>query len=216
MIDIGYLMDKLKMFTDGIVNMLPNILLSIFIFIIFYIMAEYYKSSTIGSKLKLIDSSKTFFDKDSKFEQESNLYQESELNEDTLNNNLIYYQMNWIVYYTIIVFGFIVSLVNLGFNVATILTLLGSIGLALGLAFQETLKNIISGVYIALAKLFKIGDLITLKPLGNLNVTSGRVIDFNLYYTTLINQHKQISVIPNSIIQNNILTNLSISKKNFY
>ena len=179
-------------------------------------MAEYYKSSTIGSKLKLIDSSKTFFDKDSKFEQESNLYQESELNEDTLNNNLIYYQMNWIVYYTIIVFGFIVSLVNLGFNVATILTLLGSIGLALGLAFQETLKNIISGVYIALAKLFKIGDLITLKPLGNLNVTSGRVIDFNLYYTTLINQHKQISVIPNSIIQNNILTNLSISKKNFY
>ncbi len=210
MIDTNYLTDKLKMFGNQFVDMIPNIILSIFIFVIFYVLAEYYKSSTIGSKDKLINSSKTLFDKDLKSEQESNLYQETESNINSISYNLIYYQMNWIIYYTIIVFGLIVSLINLGFNVATILTLLGSIGLALGLAFQETLKNIISGVYIGISKLYKIGDLITLKPLGNTNITSGRVIDFNLYYTTIINQYKQISILPNSIIQNNILTNLSM------
>ncbi len=214
MIDTNYLMDKLKMFGNGLIDMLPNIIFSIFIFVIFYIIAEYYKSNTINSKANLIDSTKSIFDKDFKFE-ESYLYQEHSLENDNLGNNLIYYQLNWIVYYTIIVFGLIISLVNLGFNVATILALLGSIGLALGLAFQETLKNIISGFYIAISKLFKIGDIITLKPLGLNTITSGRVIDFNLYYTTIINQFKQISVIPNSLIQNNILTNLSISRKNF-
>jgi small-conductance mechanosensitive channel len=216
MIDTNYLMGKFKIFSNELVDHIPNTILSIFIFIIFYIIAEYYKSSTIGSKAKLINSSKSIFDSNSKFEIETNLYQETETNMDTLDNNLIFYQINWIIYYSIIVFGLIISLVNLGFNVVTIFTLLGSIGLALGLAFQETLKNIISGVYIALSKLYKIGDLITIKPIGNENSTSGRIIDFNLYYTTIINQYKQISIIPNSIIQNNILTNITMSKNNFY
>lgn len=216
MIDTNYLIEKLKMFGNAFIDMLPNIILSIFIFVIFYIMAEYYKSTTIGSKGKLFYSSKSFVDSDFKLEPESSFNQETELDNGSLGNNLIYYQMNWIVYYTIIMFGLIVSLVHLGFNVATILTLFGSIGLALGLAFQETLKNMISGVYIALNKLYQIGDLILLKPFGNTNITSGRVIDFNMYYTTVINQQKQISVIPNSIIQNNILTNITVSKKNLY
>ena len=216
MIDTKYLSDKLDKFINEFVDTLPTIILSIFIFVIFYVIAQYYKSKTIKSRINLIDPSKSILKQELNFDNETSLYQESLPEPNTLDGNLVYYQMNWIIYYAIILFGLIISLVNLGFNVATIITLLGSVGLALGLAFQETLKNMISGVYIALNKLFKIGDEITLKPLGNINGTSGIIIDFNLYYTTIINQNKQISMIPNFIIQNNILTNVTISQNYFY
>jgi small-conductance mechanosensitive channel len=194
-------------------DILPSLLLSIFIFIIFYIIAEYYKDNIINknkNKKKLIN----FVNQEIRLEQEITLEQDmNDYIDDNYDQNLIYYQLSWIIYYSIIIFGLIFSLINLGFNVATILTLLGTLGLALGLALQETIKNIISGIYISINQLFKLGDLISLKPIGNLNSTSGKIIDFNLYYTTILEpENNTISMIPNNIIQNNILTNLTLSK----
>jgi small-conductance mechanosensitive channel len=193
----NYISEKFYLFINNLVDNIPSIILSIFIFIIFYIIAEYYKSNLIPQKTKLIKS-----EIEMEYVQELSSYK----------NDLIYYQLSWLVYYSIIIFGLLVSLVNLGFNVATIITLLGSIGFALALALQDSIKNIISGIYIGINKLFKIGDLISLKPLGNLNATYGRIIDFSLYYTTIVDNNNVISMIPNSIIQSNILTNISLSK----
>jgi len=193
--DTNYISEKINLFLNYLVDNIPSLLISIFIFVIFYIIAEYYKSIIISKKTKLINS-------EVKIEEQHNVY----------NNNLIYYQLSWLIYYSIIIFGLLVSLVNLGFNVATIITLLGSIGFALALALQDSIKNIISGIYIGINKLFKIGDIISLKPLGNINSTNGRIINFNLYYTTIIDQNNTISMIPNSIIQSNILTNITLSK----
>jgi small-conductance mechanosensitive channel len=219
--DTKYLSKKFNLFLNNIVDNIPTFLTSIFIFIIFYIIAEYYQTNIIPPKIKLIKSEQELQEM-----QESKLY----MNIDTGNNNynndddddddetntrekkLIYYQLNWLVYYSIIIFGLIFSLVNLGFNVATIITLIGSMGLALGLALQETIKNLISGIYISINKLFSIDDIISIKPLGNLNSTLGKIIDFNLNYTTIIDNNNIISMIPNSFIQNNILTNITISE----
>lgn len=199
MLDSKYVSEKINFFFNNFVDSLPSLLLSLIIFVIFYIIAEYYKTSIIGNENKI---------------KKNILEQEMVLNSDNLNKNLIYYQLSWIVYYSIIVFGLIVSLVNLGFNVATIITIFGSIGLALGLALQETLKNMISGIYIGLNRLFRIGDIISLKPLiGNTSINWGRITDFNLYYTTIIDSNGQITMIPNSIIQSNILTNITLSKE---
>jgi len=198
MLDSKYISEKLNLFLNNFIDALPSLLLSIIIFVIFYIIAEYYRTSIVGDKKKI---------------KKNVLEQEMDLESEHLNKNLIYYQLSWIVYYSIIIFGLIVALVNIGFNVATIITLFGSIGLALGLALQETLKNMISGIYIGLNRLFSIGDIISLKPLiGNTSVTWGRITDFNLYYTTIFDSNRQITMIPNSIIQNNILTNLTLSK----
>ena len=175
MIEANYIYEKLHSFLNIFIDSLPSLILSILIFVIFYVIAEYYKYRVIRKKSIIEQDSKSIIE------------QESNDNNISLDNNLIYHQINWIIYYSIIVFGLIISLVNLGFNVATIITLLGSLGLALGLAFQETLKNMISGIYIALNRLFNIGDIITLKSLGSLNNTFGKIIDFNLYYTTIIN-----------------------------
>lgn len=195
--DTNYITKKFNTFFENFVDNIPTLLTSIFIFIIFYIIAEYYKSVIIPQKTKLIKS-----EIEMELEQEQSPY----------NNDLIYYQLSWLVYYSIIIFGLLVSLVNLGFNVATIITLLGSIGFALALALQDSVKNIISGIYIGINKLFKIGDIVSLKPLGNINATYGRIIDFSLYYTTIVDNNNVISMIPNSIIQSNILTNITLSE----
>lgn len=198
MLDSKYIYEKINVFTNNFIDALPSLLLSIIIFIIFYVIAEYYRTNIIVNQKKI---------------QKNDLDQET-LNYDNLNINLIYYQLSRMIYYSIIIFGLIVSLVNLGFNVATIIALLGSIGFALSLALQETLKNMISGIYIGINKLFRIGDLISLKPLGGTtNNTFGKIIDFNLYYTTLADANNQITLIPNSIIQNNILTNITLSNE---
>jgi small conductance mechanosensitive channel len=199
MFDSKYISEKFNLFLNNFIDTLPSLLLSIIIFVIFYIIAEYYRTSILGNEIKT---------------QKNILEQEMLFESENLNKNLIYYQLSWIVYYSIILFGLIVSLVNLGFNVATIIALLGSIGLALGLALQETLKNMISGIYIGINKLFRIGDIISLKPLiGNTSITWGRITNFNLYYTTVIDVNNQITMIPNSMIQNNILTNITLSKE---
>ena len=205
MIDIQYLKEKFGEYTNIFMDILPNLILSIFIFIIFYVIAEYFKSFLSKSKNNLNFDKNVF-----------NSEQETILDTDYQNNNLIYNEINWILYYTIIVFGIILALVNLGFNVATVITVLASLGLALGLAFQETLKNMISGIYISITKLFNINDIISIRPPFNDNTISGRVIDFNLYYTTIIDKFNNLTIIPNFVIQNNILTNLSAPKKNFY
>lgn len=195
--DTNYITEKFNTFFENFIDNIPTLLASIFIFAIFYILAEYYKSIIIPQKIKLIKS-----EIEVELEQEQSPY----------NNDLIYYQLSWLVYYSIIIFGLLVSLVNLGFNVATIITLLGSVGFTLALALQDSVKNIISGIYIGINKLFKIGDIISLKPLGNLNSTYGKIIDFSLYHTTVVDDNHIISLIPNSIIQSNILTNITMSE----
>ena len=199
-----YISNKINFFTDEFIDFLPTLLLSLFIFVIFYVIAQFYYNKMIfRTKPKNIYKSYSELDELNRLDSTDNY--------SDFNNNLIYYQLNWIVYYSIIIFGILVAFVNMGFNVATIVTLLGTIGLALGLALQETIKNIISGIYIGINKLFRIGDMISLKPIVNINVTSGKVIDFNLYYTTLVDMSSGSKImVPNNIIQNNLLINHSI------
>lgn len=193
--------DKFESIKTQAINIAPTLLTSIIIFILFYVVAEYVKNYFMTIKTYTTSSEQISIPKI----QASNSKTFTEL-----NRNLVFNQLGKMLYYGIIITGAIFSFVNLGFNVGTILTLLGTVGLAIGLALQDTLKNIISGIYIAISSTFKLGDIISLKPLGSINPTIGEVIDFNLYYTTLIDpKTNQITIIPNSSLQNNLITNLS-------
>lgn len=206
-INANYLRGKFLLFGNNIVDNIPLFLSSVFIFIIFYAIAEYYKSLIIPPKIKLTKSETVLIQ-----EMRQEIQSEIDQGIPVYDSSLIYNQLSWLVYYSILVFGAIVSFVNLGFNVTTIITILGSTGFALALAIQDSLKNIISGIYISINKLFKIGDIVSLKPLGNLNATHGRIIDFSLYYTTIVDSNNIISMIPNSVVQNNIITNITLSE----
>ena len=140
---------------------------------------------------------------DNIIEDESNIY----------SKTLVQHQIGNVVYYLILIVGVIFSIINLGFDTTAIITVLASFGLAIGIAMQGTLSNIISGIIISINNLYNINDLIRINQLLNENTIYGKVIDFNLYFTTVIDPRTKLIInIPNSTIQNNLLTNVSRSK----
>lgn len=92
----------------------------------------------------------------------------------------------------------------IGIPTATIVTLIGSLGLAIGLALQGSLTNLAGGLLIVIFKNFKIGDFIELA-----SGESGTVTDVGIFYTTLLTLDNSNIVIPNGGISNQAVTNRS-------
>lgn len=92
-----------------------------------------------------------------------------------------------------------------GLDAASILALLGSAGVAIGLAIQGSLSNFVGGVLILLLKPFKVGDYIKEDTKGNEGVVTG----IELFYTKLTTVDNKIIVLPNGILANSSLTNVT-------
>lgn len=119
------------------------------------------------------------------------------------NKDLINYELNNIIYYIILITGIIFALFNLQIQTSTLLTVLGSAGIAIALSLQTILTNVTSGLYIGCNNLYKIGDMIQItSPSGKLY--KGNVSSFNLFNTT-ITDNKNSIIIPNTMIQSNII-----------
>lgn len=91
----------------------------------------------------------------------------------------------------------------MGVPSATIITVLGSCGLAIGLALQGGLSNIASGVVIMVCKPFHVGDFIITGSV------SGVVKDLGIYYTTITTPDNQDVFVPNSTLSGSTISNLS-------
>ena len=173
----------------AISNKMPNLVGSLFIFIIFLVVANIIKG-TISNENNIIDDETNYSPK-----------------------NLIQHQIGNFIFYIILSVGGIFAVINLGFNVTTIITILASFGLAVGIAMQGTLSNVISGVIISINNIFNINDIITINNILNDREIYGKVIDFNLYFTRIKDPVSKLIInIPNSTIQNNLLTNVTRSK----
>jgi small conductance mechanosensitive channel len=92
-------------------------------------------------------------------------------------------------------------LVELGFDLNTILVVLGSIGLAIALAVKDSITNVTSGFMILFLNYYNIGDLI------ETDKTMGYVNSFNLFNTTIKDLDNVLVNIPNSSMVSNALTN---------
>ena len=86
-----------------------------------------------------------------------------------------------------------------------IVAVLGSAGLALGLALQGSLSNFAGGVLILLFKPFKVGDYIMEDTHGN----EGTVAEIMIFYTKLSTPDNRTVVIPNGTLANASLTNVT-------
>ena len=186
-------MDYFQNIKNAVSEKIPNIIGSLFIFLLFIIVAKIIKNSI---------SSESNIDANI-IDDESNY----------LSKSLVQHQIGTFVYYIILIIGTIFAVVNLGINTTTIITILASMGLALGIAMQGTLSNVISGIIISINNIFNINDMIRINQLLNNNTIYGKVIDFNLYFTTIVDPYTKLVInVPNSTIQNNLLTNVSRSK----
>jgi len=94
---------------------------------------------------------------------------------------------------------------NLGMDAATIVALLGSAGVAIGLAIQGSLANLAGGVLILLTKPFKVGDYIH----ENSTHTEGTVTDIHIFFTKLQTPDNHVVVLPNGALANNSIVNFS-------
>lgn len=99
-----------------------------------------------------------------------------------------------------------VAVVNqLGVETTSVVAVLGSAGLALGLALQGSLSNFAGGVLILLFKPFKVGDYIIEDTHGN----EGTVSEIMIFYTKLTTTDNRTVVIPNGTLANSSLTNVT-------
>lgn len=94
---------------------------------------------------------------------------------------------------------------QVGINTTSFIAVLGSAGLALGLAVQGSLSNFAGGVLILLLKPFVVGDYI----LDNSSGQDGTVHKIDLFYTTLITVDNKSITIPNGALANAAVVNYS-------
>ncbi len=94
---------------------------------------------------------------------------------------------------------------NFGIDAASIVALLGSMGVAIGLALQGSLQNFVGGFLLMLLKPYKVGDYIKEGVGGN----EGTVTKISTFYTTLLTLDGKVVVIPNATLSNTSLINFS-------
>lgn len=93
-----------------------------------------------------------------------------------------------------------------GVDAASIVALVGSIGVAVGLALQGSLSNIAGGVLILLLRPFNVGDYI-IDGTGK----EGTVEDIQIFFTKLRTPDNKIIILPNGGLANNTITNVTCS-----
>ncbi len=93
------------------------------------------------------------------------------------------------------------------FGIATTsaVAVLGSAGVAVGLALQGSLSNFAGGVLILLLKPFRVGDYI----IEDSNKNEGTVAEISIFYTKLVTADNKVIMIPNGTLSNSSLTNVS-------
>ena len=109
---------------------------------------------------------------------------------------------------TVIVYCFAVLIILdlLGINTASVLTVLGAAGLAVGLALKDTLSNIAAGIFLLTQHPYKTGDFVECAGMA------GSILTIGLFTTKLRTPQGQDIFVPNNSIITAPITNYSSNK----
>ena len=102
-----------------------------------------------------------------------------------------------VLYHLVLIFV-VAWLLGIG---ATIVAIVSSAGLAIGLALQGSLSNLAGGVLILALKPFKVGEYISVAG------AEGTVESIDIFYTRVVTSDNKTIVIPNGMITNDTITN---------
>lgn len=109
--------------------------------------------------------------------------------------------------YTIYLLALIIILDLYGVSTTSLLTVLGSVGLAIGFALKDTLSNIASGLMLLYLRPFNVDDTI------QAGAITGKVIEINLFSTVIESADGVFITAPNSSIASGSITNFSRNPK---
>ena len=105
--------------------------------------------------------------------------------------------------YAILVFTIILVLAEFGIQTASIITVLGAAGLAIGLALQGTLQNVAAGLMLLFIRPFKVGDVVECAA------GTGTVDEIGMFMTRMHTAQGLYIVVPNSNIWSESIINYS-------
>jgi len=97
----------------------------------------------------------------------------------------------------------VATLNQLGVDTTSLIALIGAAGLAIGLALQDALKNLASGVVLIVSRPFTTGDYIEVASI------SGTVKRMEIFNTILHTSDNRIVLIPNGKVLGSTITNYS-------
>ncbi len=103
------------------------------------------------------------------------------------------------------IIAFIILLGHFGIEPSALVTTLGISSLAIALAAQETLSDVISGFMILLDQPFAIGDRVALLDID----TWGDVVEVGLRSTRILTRDNRLVTVPNSVIGKGLIVNYS-------
>ena len=104
---------------------------------------------------------------------------------------------------------FIFAITKLGIAASSIIAVVGSAGLAVGLSLQGALSNIAGGVILLLIKPFQVGDYILEDRSGK----EGTVQAIGIMYTRLLSVDNKTIMIPNGSLSAASITNYTYQEK---
>lgn len=99
---------------------------------------------------------------------------------------------------------FVTFISNLGIPTTSFVTILGAMGLAIGLSLQGSLSNFAGGMLIIVFKPFKVGD--TIEAQGVI----ATVLEIQIFVTKMLTGNNQTVFVPNGALSNGTIINYSM------
>ncbi len=111
-----------------------------------------------------------------------------------------------IIYFFLVFIVIISTLHQLGIPTGSLLTSLGVIGLAIGLAVKDSLSNFAAGIILLVFKPFKVDDFIDIQS------HKGTVLSINIMTTEIMTKDNKRIFIPNSTFTANSIINYTCNE----
>ncbi len=107
------------------------------------------------------------------------------------------------IYYVLLIAVVIAVADQMGIKTTSFLAILGTAGLAIGLALKDSLANFASGVMLILFRPFKVADAVSIGGV------TGKVQQIDLFSTVILTPDNQKVIVPNSGITSGVITNIN-------
>jgi small-conductance mechanosensitive channel len=105
-----------------------------------------------------------------------------------------------IVFFLVLFFGVLLILPIFGLNATALFAALGVLGLAVSLALQDVLKNVVAGIYLLIERPFRPGEIVKVRDfVGTVETVELR--------TTTLRSDGELVYVPNAILFAEVLIN---------
>jgi small conductance mechanosensitive channel len=111
-----------------------------------------------------------------------------------------------LLYYVLFAIVIVAALNNLGIPTTSIVAIFGATALAIGLALQDSIGNLSSGVLVILLRPYRAGDFV------EVNDTLGYVTGIQLFHTELTTRDNKTVLVPNKDVLDSNIVNYSTTE----